>query len=211
MAGEIGLRERKKLRTRQAISDAAIALFLKSGFDAVSVAEIAEAAEVSKRTLFAYFPTKEDLVLHRFADHETESAWCVRERAVRQTPLAALRARFLTGLAEREPITGLCEVPEVRDLFRMVLETPALAARMLQFNAGAERALAEALRETATVSALTARVAAAQVVAVQWTLAVDNHNRIVAGQAADQIYPIAVESARQAFALLARGLEPEGI
>ena len=69
-----GLRERKKERTRRAISEAAIELFLRRGYDAVPVSEIAEAAEVSKRTLFAYFPTKDELVLHRFADHEDESA-----------------------------------------------------------------------------------------------------------------------------------------
>ena len=70
----MGLRDRKKARTRDAISGAAIALFLQRGYDAVSIAEIAAAADVSRRTLFAYFPTKDDLVLHRFADHEDEAA-----------------------------------------------------------------------------------------------------------------------------------------
>ncbi len=69
-----GLRERKKARTRKALSDTAIALFLERGFAGVSVAEAAAAAEVSKPTLFRSFPAKEDLVLHRFADHRDEPA-----------------------------------------------------------------------------------------------------------------------------------------
>ncbi|MCZ9345440.1 TetR/AcrR family transcriptional regulator, partial [Streptomyces sp. TRM76130] len=67
---ETGLRERKKRRTYQVLSDTAVRLFTERGFDAVSVAEVAAAAEVSKPTLFRYFPAKEDLVLYRIADHE---------------------------------------------------------------------------------------------------------------------------------------------
>ncbi|WUN46715.1 TetR/AcrR family transcriptional regulator [Streptomyces sp. NBC_00306] len=70
MSGGTGLRERKKQQAYRAISDGAIALFLEKGFEAVSVAEIAAAADVSKPTLFRYFPAKEDLALHRFADHD---------------------------------------------------------------------------------------------------------------------------------------------
>lgn len=65
-----GLRERKRQRMFRTLSDIAVELFLEKGFDAVSVAEVAAAAEVSKPTLFRYFPAKEDLVLHRIADHE---------------------------------------------------------------------------------------------------------------------------------------------
>src|SRR3954468_6075529 len=83
-----GLRERKRARTHAAISEAAIALFLERGFDHVSVAQVAEAAEVSKRTLFAYFPAKEDLVVHRFADHETEAARVVGPRPPLPRPRA---------------------------------------------------------------------------------------------------------------------------
>ncbi len=61
--GNAGLRERKKQRMYQSVSDIAIRLFMEKGFDAVSVAEIAAAAEISKPTLFRYFPAKEDLVL----------------------------------------------------------------------------------------------------------------------------------------------------
>lgn len=204
--GQPGLRERKKQRTHAAISDAAIALFLDRGFTQVSVAEVAEAADVSKRTLFAYFPSKEDLVVHRLADHETEAARVVRSRPAGTDPLTALRGHFLDGLRRREPATGLNDLPEVRSLLRMILDTPALVARMERFKAGAETALAEALRETAATPELTARLAAVQIVAVHWALALDNAERLAYGEPADTRYPGAVADAEHAFALLENGL-----
>src|SRR5580698_2733735 len=90
-----GLRERKKLRTRETIAATAIRMFLDAGFDQVSITDIAREADVSRRTLFAYFPTKEDLVLQRFADHEEEAARTVRARPAGQTPLEALREAWL--------------------------------------------------------------------------------------------------------------------
>ncbi|GAA3043140.1 TetR/AcrR family transcriptional regulator [Streptomyces glomeratus] len=206
MDGKPGLRERKKQRTHAAISDAAITLFLEHGFNQVSVAQVAEAAEVSKRTLFAYFPAKEDLVVHRLADHETEAARVVRARPPGAAPLTALRDHFLTGLRERDPITGLNDAPQVRRLTRMILDTPSLVARMERFKTGAERALAQALQETADTPELTARLAAVQIVAVQWALAGDNAERLAYGESADARYAGAVADAEHAFALLANGL-----
>lgn len=83
---QTSLRERKKRLTYQAASEAAIAMFLERGFDKVSVAEVAAAADISKPTLFRYFPAKEDLVLHRFADHEDEAARVVAARAEAESP-----------------------------------------------------------------------------------------------------------------------------
>lgn len=82
----MSLRERKKQLTYEAVSEAAIAMFLERGFDKVSVAEVAAAADISKPTLFRYFPAKEDLVLHRFADHEDEAARVVAARADDESP-----------------------------------------------------------------------------------------------------------------------------
>jgi AcrR family transcriptional regulator len=204
--GRPGLRERKKQRTHAAISEAAIALFLEHGFNKVSVAQVAEAAEVSKRTLFAYFPAKEDLVVHRLADHETEIARVVRARPAGTAPLTAVREHFLKGLRERDPITGLNDRPEVRRLHRMILDAPSLVARMERFKTGAERALAEALRETAETPELTARLAAVQIVAVHWALAQDNAERLAYGEPADERHAGAVADAEHAFALLENGL-----
>jgi AcrR family transcriptional regulator len=204
--GKPGLRERKKQRTHAAISDAAIALFLEHGFNQVSVAQVAEAAEVSKRTLFAYFPTKEDLVVHRLADHETELARVVRGRPSGTDALTAVREHYLDGLRERDPITGLNDHPQVRSVHRMITGAPSLVARMERFKSGAQRALAEALHETAAVPELSARLAAAQIVAVRWTLADDNADRLAAGEPADARYAGAVADAEHAFALLENGL-----
>ncbi|MDV9187213.1 TetR family transcriptional regulator [Streptomyces sp. SR27] len=198
-----GLRERKKERTRQALSEAAIALFLERGFDAVSVAEVAAAAEVSKPTLFRYFPAKEDLVLHRFADHEDESARVVTAgRRAGTAPLDALHAHFLDGLSRRDPVTGLCDHPAVLAYLRLLYDTPALAARMQAYQRRSEAVLAGALGG----DPLGARLAAGQIVAVLRVLAEENTARIAAGETAGQVEADAVAAAGLAFRALREGL-----
>ncbi|WP_344927969.1 helix-turn-helix domain-containing protein, partial [Streptosporangium carneum] len=195
-----GLRQRKRQQVHEAISAAAIALFLERGFDEVSVAEVAAAAGISKPTLFKYFATKEDLVLHRISDHQGEAALVVRRRDEGETPLAALRRHFLAGLERRDPVTGLNDHREVLAYHRMIFSVPGLAARLLHHMAVDEEALAEALAET--VDELTARLVAGQVLAVQRVLARGNWARLAEGETADQVYPAAVAAARRAFDLL---------
>ncbi|MEV7940225.1 MULTISPECIES: TetR family transcriptional regulator [unclassified Kitasatospora] len=209
MNQQMGLRERKKERTRETIAATAIRLFLDRGFDQVSITEIAEAAEVSRRTLFAYFPTKEDLVLQRFADHESEAARTVRARPAGQPPLEALRAAMLDALARRDPNTGLCDDPEVMAFLRMIVETESLAARIIRYAARGSDELAEALLE-ADVDPLDARLVATQVIVVQRELAVMNQERLADGTSADDHYPEAVRAAERAFALLRDGLGQHG-
>ncbi|RKR89961.1 TetR family transcriptional regulator [Micromonospora pisi] len=208
MSEAAGLRERKRERTRQAISEAAITLFLARGFDQVSVAEIAAAAEVSKPTLFKYFASKEELALHRIADHREEAAAVVRARPAGQAPLAALRRRFLDGLRDRDPVTGLNDHPEVLAYHRMIFSTPSLRAPVLQHTEQDERALAEALDEgtghTGVDAAITGRLAASQVIAVQRVLARENWRRLVDGRSADEQYGDAVAAAEHAYDLLGR-------
>ncbi|MEU6980148.1 MULTISPECIES: TetR family transcriptional regulator [unclassified Streptomyces] len=199
-----GLRERKKERTRQTLSDIAVALFLEKGFDAVSVAEIAAAAEVSKPTLFRYFPAKEDLVLHRFADHEDEPARVVAAaREAGTAPLDALRDHVLAGLERRDPVTGLNDDPRVLAFLRLLYGTPALVARMHAYQGRSEELLAGALGGD---DPLAARLAAAQVVAVLRVLAEENVRRITAGERVEEVLPAAVAATRLAFGRLGAGL-----
>ena len=67
-----GLRERKKRITRQLISDTATAMFLEKGFEEVRVADVASACNVSEKTVYNYFPTKESLLFDRFEDMEAQ-------------------------------------------------------------------------------------------------------------------------------------------
>ncbi|MFF9626396.1 TetR family transcriptional regulator [Streptomyces griseosporeus] len=196
---EIGLRERKRQRMVQELSDVAIRLFLERGFDAVPVAEVAAAAEVSKPTLFRYFPAKEDLVLYRIADHEGEAARIVA--GADAPPLAALRRHFLDGLRRYDPVTGLNDAPEVLAFHSLLYGTPALAARVMAYQERSEAALAEVLGGD-----LDARLAAAQIVAVQRVLALENWRRIAAGERAVELRAEAEAAAERAFGRLEAGL-----
>ncbi|MET8802680.1 TetR family transcriptional regulator [Streptomyces sp. NPDC004546] len=196
--GEMGLRERKRQRMYQDVSDIAVRLFLERGFDAVSVAEVAAAAGISKPTLFRYFPAKEDLVLHRIADHETEAARVV---AGAPDPVDALRRHFLAGLERRDPVTGLNDHPQVLAFHTLLYDTPALVARAHSHLERSEAALAEALG-----GGLDARLAAGQIIAVQRILAQENWRRIAAGERIEEVAPDAVRAAERAFRRLGEGL-----
>ncbi|MEU8030515.1 TetR family transcriptional regulator [Streptomyces sp. NPDC049099] len=196
--GEMGLRERKKQRMYQDVSDIAVRLFLERGFDAVSVAEVAAAAGISKPTLFRYFPAKEDLVLYRIADHETEAARVVADAA---DPVDALRRNFLAGLDRHDPVTGLNDHPQVLAFHRLLYGTPALVARAYGHVERSEAALAQALG-----GGLDARLAAGQIIAVQRILAQENWRRIAAGEPVAQVAPDAVRAAERAFRRLGEAL-----
>jgi AcrR family transcriptional regulator len=93
----MGLRERKKEQTRRAIEDAAFRLFAERGFQATTVADIAEAADVAPRTFFAYFPSKEDVLFADFDETSEVLAARLRDRLPGETTFDALRA-WITGL-----------------------------------------------------------------------------------------------------------------
>lgn len=114
----------------------------------------------------------------------------------------ALRRHFLDGLEARDPVTGLCDVPQVLAFHRLLYGTPSLVARLYAYQGRSEAALARALGER-----VTDRLAAGQIIAVLRILAMENWQRISEGRSADQVYGDAVEAAEQGFVQLRSGLE----
>src|SRR5580704_1749875 len=123
-----GLRERKKQRSRELISETARRLFVERGFDAVPVAEVARAAEVSEATVFNYFPTKEDLVYQGMEAFEAELLAAVRDRPAGESIVAAF-GRFV--LAPRGFLAAQDESAArfLVGVSRMIAASPALLAR----------------------------------------------------------------------------------
>ncbi|WP_407561244.1 TetR/AcrR family transcriptional regulator [Streptomyces sp. 184] len=140
-----GLRERKKRQTRQLISDVATGLFLERGFDAVTVAEVAEAADVSVNTVYNYFPAKEDLFLDRSRDLVERASREVRGRARGESAADAV----LRGLREDvEAVSGRVGLnPGIGKFLVVVQEANALKARLWHMQQEGLLHLAATLRE----------------------------------------------------------------
>ncbi len=119
-----GLRERKKRLMRQQLSDTATRMFLERGFDAVRVAEVAEACGVSEKTVFNYFPTKESLVLDRLEAtwRRCGPAWPTRRSRRSQAALRILdrelsgHDRWLAG--QDDPAQAARAIRRFGDLIR---------------------------------------------------------------------------------------------
>lgn len=97
-----GLRERKKQQTREALARAGIELFVQRGYDATTLAEIAEAAGVSTRTIFAYFPSKEDILFASFQTMREALARALSERPGGKDALTTLREFICFGHTKTE-------------------------------------------------------------------------------------------------------------
>ncbi|HEY0194394.1 MAG TPA: TetR/AcrR family transcriptional regulator [Kofleriaceae bacterium] len=162
-----GLRERKKQETRKRISDTATGLFMQRGFDKVTVAEIAELANVSKMTVFNYFARKEDMLF----DREPEALELIRravvERPAGASPLDAMHALLRRLLRDGYPLIAIS--PGVRQFWRTVEASPTLRARGREFLDRAEAQLARLLADAAGLPAGDpgATLAAAMIWAVQ--------------------------------------------
>ncbi|MGZ4185391.1 MAG: TetR/AcrR family transcriptional regulator [Solirubrobacteraceae bacterium] len=206
MDQELSLRERKKEKTRRLIADTARRLFVERGFEAVPVAEIARAAEVSEATVFNYFPTKEDLVYWRLGSFEDELLATIRARQSGESALSAFR-RFLLaqrGLlgqpdeASREQLVGIT---------RVISESQALRAREQQILAGYTSSLAWLLVEEGGGSdELDAIVAANAMMGVHRALIQYTRSRILDGVPSPRLARDVRARAERAFLLLERGL-----
>jgi AcrR family transcriptional regulator len=195
----MGLREDKKQRTRREIADTAMRLFAKRGFDHVTVAEVAEAADVSEKTVFNYFPTKEDLFYDEVPAREEALRQAIRGRRAGESILASLR-RLQSSECPR-----MCS-PGFAVFARIIEESPALQAKELEVMARFSAALAETIQEELGVDERDARIAAGLLVSVHRQLFRAARKQALAGRNG----PAAVRRLRadleRAYQLLEHGL-----
>ncbi|SDM20816.1 TetR/AcrR family transcriptional regulator [Nonomuraea jiangxiensis] len=138
-------RERKKAETRRRISDLGTLLFMERGFDNVTIGEIAEAADVSKVTVFNHFPRKEDIFFDRLPELAELLTVTVRDRPGGTSVLGALRATLLRHIAEGHPLGGMDD--RFRLFWGVILDSPALRARLRETVEEAEDLLASLIAE----------------------------------------------------------------
>lgn len=182
---ENGLRARKRADTHARIHQAALALFARQGFEATTLDDIARGAGVSRRTLFHYFGSKEDIVLSTKAGlAELIEAAILRRPA--DEPLLAMAEHALTDMAQD------FQGPEARALARLIHDTPALrAGDHAKYEAIEQRmAAAMAARKGLSADDLQARVVATAAVGVlrmateTWLAADDDRGPEIHGKAA---------------------------
>jgi AcrR family transcriptional regulator len=209
MSTELGLRERKKQQTRRTIRDTAMRLFLERGFDRVSVAEVARAADVSEQTVFNYFPTKEDLVYERMDAFEQELLTAVRERPAGESVLRA----FVRFILDRSDTAATGEGRRrVAALARLVIASPSLMARERQVVARYTDALTALLAEEtdAAPDDIEPRIAAEAMMALHRSL-IDFARRRASSRRSGADFASEIRAAGEhALALLEGGLGDYG-
>jgi AcrR family transcriptional regulator len=136
-----GLRERKKQKTRWAIQEHAVRLFVQQGYDETTVEQIAEAAEISPSTFFRYFKTKEDVVIQDRYDELMAEAIRTADPAL--TPIEVIRESFVSSFIA----VGKPELDEALKRARLQYSVPALRMRALESMQDTIRYLAAPLAE----------------------------------------------------------------
>jgi AcrR family transcriptional regulator len=191
-----GRRERKKAEVRQRISDAATALFLRHGFDQVSVSEIAEAADVARPTVFAHFPRKEDLFFDRYPEVAGQLTRAVQERPAGTSAVSALRDTMVAAAQAGQAPYGM--QADMIPWWRTVAASRALQARARELADRLSAELAGAMAATGTAEP---ELAAALAVAACRTVHLEAIRCILAGEDAATVaarHPGRVRSALNA-------------
>ena len=177
---DLGLRERKKARTRQAIADAAARLFAQRGCEQVAVSDVAREAEVSEQTVYNYFQTKEQLVIDRDQLVQDELSRLIRTRAPGTTPAAAIREFVL------DTVEGIRRIPAEQwhgELGFLAAISPTVHRLALEMS---DRQ-ATALAETGTVAPEIARLRGIALAGVFQIIITEAGRRTREGQSQNQI------------------------
>lgn len=193
-----GLRQRRKALTREEIIDAAIDLFERNGYEATTVDDIAEAADVSSRTFFRYFDSKFEVALAGKVPDANEPAPHFTARPADETVLQAIRSTIRDRLVEE---AGASDKLRARQL-RVVLQTPSLQAMAREhFHRGDDEMVrAVAARLGVDEDDLRPRVIVAAAAGAIWTVI---ERWIEGGGESDALGPMLDE----AFEILQRGLD----
>ena len=208
MASQTGLRERKKQQTRRVIADTARRLFAERGFEQVTIAEIARAADVSDKTVFNYFPAKEDLYFDEDQAMEAGLARAIAERRGGESVLDACRRFYTAGLGRMAGQSGSGPLAEHA---RILAASPALQARQREIFHRHEQSLAREIAEAAGVSGdrLEPRVIAAAVLSI--IRALQERDLVLLASGRPSHGPAALrEDLNRGFDLLATGLGDYG-
>jgi AcrR family transcriptional regulator len=203
-----GLRERKKAKTRLAISNVATKMFIERGFDDVTVAEVAAAADVSVATIFNYFETKEELFFDREGEVVEAQRRCIVERKAGQTITSALHRGFLAAIDAGLPNLMAHDA----SFLRTIEGSSALRARARLGFEKAEALLAETIAEEteAVAGDPTSQIVAAMLVAIQRTLVESACAAALRGDAVASTKRRLREACDGAFALLEGGVRGYG-
>ena len=206
MNAELGLRERKKQRTRQQIADAAWRLFAERGFDQVPISQIAAEAEVSEATVFNYFETKEDLVFHRMEAFEDELLDAIRDRAPGESIVQAFGGFVLKPrgfLARDDPAAS----EGMRTVAR-VMNSPTLQAREREILERYTEALAGLIAQERGADAADVEpwVAANALIGLHRALITYTHRQALAGVDNRRIARNLRAQGKRALAALEHGL-----
>ena len=170
-------RERKKQKTARKIAATALRLFVKRGFDEVTMSEIAEAADVARGTLFSYFPTKESLVLGAVGDDDP--ATIVAERPAGVSALEALRDHYRLFAAN----PGVSVNSDLLPIIRVIRNSAVLTVAVNRLYDSQRDSLAQVLAsETDTEEDLIHRVVAGQICATILAIKSNFFHRLVSGK-----------------------------
>ncbi|NUW39975.1 TetR family transcriptional regulator [Nonomuraea rhodomycinica] len=175
-------------------------LFYERGFDNVTIGEIAEAADVSKVTVFNYFPRKEDIFFDRIPELVDLLTTTVREREAGQSVLEAIRRMLLRHVEAGHPLGGVDD--RYMHFWRVVIASPALRARAREIIEEVEAVLAELIAESG--EDLPAPLAAAMLVAAYRATYQETARRMLAGQSSAEVLDDYVAGVHAAFDALER-------
>jgi AcrR family transcriptional regulator len=180
----VGLRERKKARTRRVIADAAARLFAERGYEQVAVSDVAREAEVSEQTVYNYFQTKEQLVTDLDQHFQEELDRQIRTRPPGTSPAVAIRELVL------DAVEGIRRVPAEQwrgELGYLAAISPTVHRLALEMSDRQANAIATAISDTEAVTPEIAKLQGIALAGIFQIIITEAGRRTLNGQSQDQI------------------------